>query len=113
MRSILRITKHATRFAVILAATLVGTTYFSVGSALAGAGDDKKEVVVKEGVVHVILQVKDVKVEPVVKEAKAELKTTSNSEAIVRNINNPFIRRVNPFFFRPFLFNEDELFFGE
>ena len=113
MRNILRILKYAMRSAAILATALIGTTYFFVGSAIAGAADDKKEVVVKPEVIHVIVQVKDVKIEPVVKEVRVEPKATSDvNNLLIRNVNNPFIR-VNPFFVRPFLFDEEAFFFEE
>jgi hypothetical protein len=102
------------RSAAIIATALVGSTYFFAGTAIAGAGDIKKEEVVKPGIVHAIVMEKAVKVEPVVKEVMVEPKATSNNRVFVRNVNNPFFfRRVNPFFARPFFADEDAFFFGD
>lgn len=96
------------RFSVIFATVLIGTAYFFVGSAIAGADDNKKELAVNANDDKAIVEVKEVKAA-----SDSNIRNVRNIRNI-RNINNPFIRRVNnPFFFRnenPFFFNEDEFF---
>ena len=103
MRNTSRIIKHAIRFAATFAAMLIGTTYIFVGSAIAGAGDNKKVEVVKPEVVKVeVVKPEAVKAEAVKAEAvKAEAASGSSS----------FFAR--PFFFRPFFFDADDIFFGD
>ena len=100
------------RCGALLVTALVGMAYLSVGSAYAGAGDEKK--IIKPEVVKVILQAKEVKVEPVVKEAIEQPKSTSDINAFaVRNVNPFFFRPFFNPFFNPFFFDVDAPFFGD
>jgi hypothetical protein len=97
MKNISCIFRQVIRFAIFSATLLVGSTYFFVGSAIAGAGDNKKIEVVKPEVAKVEVVKPD-------KPEAVKVKAASDSRVFVRNVRNPFVRN---------FIDADGIFFGD